>query len=164
MKLPKILYLMVLFSVVSFSCSPDSTDDSLTSQKEHTYVPQSKDIELEILELINNYRDSIGLNRLQDMSIIKAEAYPHTDYMIENNQVSHDGFLLRRENLMNNAGAISVGENVAYGYATAEAVVNAWLNSDGHRAIIEGDYTNFDISAELDENNRWYYTNIFIKK
>ena len=58
----------------------------------------------------------------------------------------------------------TVRENVAYGYATASGVVNAWLNSEGHREVIEGDFTHFDISAEKDENGRWYYTNIFIKK
>ncbi|RQP09993.1 MAG: CAP domain-containing protein [Microbacteriaceae bacterium] len=28
------------------------------------------------------------------------------------------------------------GENVAYGYGSASAVVNAWMNSEGHRANI----------------------------
>ena len=56
------------------------------------------------------------------------------------------------------------GENVAYVYSSAESVVNAWLNSAGHRNIIEGDYTDFDISAEQDENGKYYYTNIFIRK
>jgi len=44
------------------------------------------------------------------------------------------------------------------------SVVNAWLNSPGHKEVIEGDYTNFEISAEQDDNGRWYYTNIFVKR
>ena len=71
---------------------------------------------------------------------------------------------MRQASLENNVGALRVGENVAYGYQYAESVVNAWLNSQGHKYIIEGDYTHFDISAEQDENDRWYYTNIFLKK
>ena len=67
-------------------------------------------------------------------------------------------------NLQNNAGAISVAENVAYAFSSSQSVVNAWLNSEGHRHVIEGDYTNFDISAEMDEDGKWYFTNIFIKK
>lgn len=31
----------------------------------------------------------------------------------------------------------TAGENIAYGYQTAEAVVAAWLDSPGHRANIE---------------------------
>ena len=164
MKLPKILCLLALVSLLTFSCSPDNIDDQSYIEINNSYIPEYKPIEVEILELINSYRISIGLNYLNNMEIIKAEAYPHTDYMIERNQVSHDNFLARRNNLQNNAGASSVRENVAYGYATASGVVNAWLNSEGHREVIEGDFTHFDISAEKDENGRWYYTNIFIKK
>ena len=53
---------------------------------------------------------------------------------------------------------------MAYAFSTPESVVNAWLNSEGHKHVIEGDYTDFDISAEKDEDGKWYYTNIFIKK
>jgi uncharacterized protein YkwD len=30
----------------------------------------------------------------------------------------------------------AAGENIAYGYGTAQAVVNGWMNSDGHRRNI----------------------------
>ena len=63
-----------------------------------------------------------------------------------------------------NAGALNVGENVAYAYSSAQSVVNAWLNSPSHRSNIEGDFTDFDISAEQNEDGKWYYTNIFIKR
>ena len=53
---------------------------------------------------------------------------------------------------------------MAYGYTQAESVVNAWLKSDSHRENIEGDFTNFDVSAEQNTDGDWYYTNIFIKK
>jgi len=84
--------------------------------------------------------------------------------MIENDEVSHANFFQRKNNLMNNVGALTVAENVAYAFSSPESVVNAWLNSEGHKNVIEGDYTDFDISAEMDENGRWYYTNIFIRK
>ena len=53
---------------------------------------------------------------------------------------------------------------MAYAFSSAQSVVNAWLNSEAHRANIEGDFTDFDISAEQDEYGDWYYTNIFIKR
>ena len=165
MKSPKIVYLVVFLTALSFSCSPDNIDeDIINSDREYNYVPQSKEIEIEILELINEHRISIDLNPLKDMSVVKAVAYTHTDYMIVTNQVSHDNYMERRNKLMNNAGAVAVGENVGYGYPTAEGLVKAWLESDGHREVLEGDYTHFDISAEKNENGHWYYTNIFIKK
>ncbi|MFZ3273609.1 MAG: CAP domain-containing protein, partial [Lutibacter sp.] len=89
----------------------------------------------------------------------------HTDYMIEVGAISHDNFAERAQILMEQAGAKTVGENVAYGFSTAEGVVNGWLNSEGHRKIIENpDYTHFGISTDSNTENRNYFTNIFIKK
>lgn len=165
MKLPTLLPAMALIALLSFSCSTDSIEeDKIEALTNSTFVPQTKVIEIEILELINAHRISLGLNTLNNMNIIKAQAFGHTDYMIDKEEVSHDNFLARKEVLSNNTGASSVGENVAFAFSSPESVVNAWLNSDGHRHIIEGDYTDFDISAEKDENGKWYYTNIFIKK
>ena len=165
MKLPKLLPVMALIALLSFSCSTDSLEeDKIEALTSTSYVPETKVIEIEILELLNNHRLSIGLNPLKSMSTIKAQAYGHTGYMIDNSEVSHDGFLARKEALTSYTGASRVGENVAYAYSSPESVVNAWINSDGHRQIIEGDYTDFDISAEKDTNGKYYYTNIFIKK
>ena len=163
MKLPTLLPAMVLVAMLSFSCSTDSIDDKVDTAMAN-YVPDTKVIEIEIMEKINDHRISIGLSPLESMTTIKAVAFGHTDYMIDRNQVSHDNFYARRNSLVNNAGALNVGENVAYAYSTAQGVVNAWLNSESHKNVIEGDFTNFDISAEKNEEGRWYYTNIFIKK
>jgi uncharacterized protein YkwD len=66
--------------------------------------------------------------------------------------------------LEQNANAKMVSENVAYAYSTAQSVVNAWINSDSHRENIEGDFTDFEVSAEQNKEGKWYYTNIFIKR
>ncbi len=164
MKLPTLLPAMALIALLSFSCSTDSIEEDKIEAITSSFVPDTKVIEIEILELINNHRLSIGLNSLKNMSAIKAQAYGHTDYMIDKNEVSHDNFFQRKTNLTNSIGATRVGENVAYAYSSSGSVVNAWLNSEGHRNTIEGDYTDFEVSAEKDENGKWYYTNIFIKK
>ena len=84
--------------------------------------------------------------------------------MIEENNVSHDNFFQRKQSLQANANANVVSENVAYGFNSAESVVNAWLNSPSHRENIEGNFTDFDISAEKNNEGKWYFTNIFIKR
>lgn len=164
MKRPTLLPVMVLFALLSFSCSTDNVDDKVNSVNTAIVIPEAKTIELEILDLINDYRLNLGLNPLNDMGIIKSQAYNHTEYMLAQNSVSHDNFFQRKSFLVNNAGADVVSENVAYGFTSAQSVVNAWLNSDGHRANIEGDFTDFDISAEKNEQGYWFYTNIFVKK
>lgn len=164
MKRPTLLPLLVLLVMFATSCSSDSLDEKANNVNTELIVPDTKTIEVEIMELINDHRMSLGLNPLDNLSVIKAQAYSHTDYMIEQNNVSHDYFHQRKSYLVNSVGANKVSENVAYGYTSAQSVVNAWLNSDGHRSNIEGNYTDFDLSAEQDTEGRWYYTNIFVKK
>ena len=164
MKLLKSLPLLVLLAFLSFSCSTENLDEDVNAITENLVIPSTKTIEVEILELINNHRLSQGLSPLGDMKVVKSVAFSHTDYMVDNDVVSHDNFFKRSTYLKENAGAKKVSENIAYGYTSAQSVVNAWLKSDGHRNNLEGDFTNFDISAEQNEEGKWYYTNIFIKK
>ncbi|MEW4925376.1 CAP domain-containing protein [Algibacter sp. 2305UL17-15] len=165
MKLLTKLSLLACLALFSFSCSTDSMDDKVDAiTAENLVLPATKTIEIEILELINNHRLSEGLNPLNNMTVIKSTAYSHTDYMVDNQAVSHENFFARSNYLKANAGAKRVSENVAYGFTSADSVVKAWMKSEGHRKNIEGDYTDFEISAEQDVDGRWYYTNIFIKK
>ncbi len=163
MKTIKLLPIMALTAVLSFSCSTEDIPETIDTS-ELVNPPAAKTIEIEILELINQHRIEMGLNPLNSLSIIKSVAFTHTDYMVEINEVNHDNFYQRKNSLVQNAGAITVSENVAYGYSSAQAVINAWLNSPSHRENIEGNYTDFDISAEQNSEGRWYYTNMFIKK
>lgn len=164
MKLPTKLSVMALMALLTLSCSTDAVEEETINSIAASYIPDTKVIEIEIMELINAHRIDIGLSTLNDMGDIKAEAYGHTQYMIDKNEMSHDNFIIRKNHLESSVGAVRVGENVAYGYGYAGSVVMAWINSPGHKAVMEGDYTNFDISAEQDADGRWYYTNIFVKK
>ncbi|MFC0604794.1 CAP domain-containing protein [Winogradskyella pulchriflava] len=165
MKLTKLLPFMAIVALLGFtSCSTDTAAEDQINSIEVPIAPQAKLIEIEIMELINVHRINEGLNPLNDHSTVKAVAYTHTDYMIEVNNVSHDNFFQRKQSLQLNANANIVSENVAYGFNSAESVVNAWLNSPSHKENIEGDYTDFDISAEQNNEGKWYFTNIFIKR
>ena len=49
----------------------------------------------------------------------------------------------------------AAGENIAMGYATPEAVVNAWMNSSGHRAnILNSSYTRIGVGY-VESGNYW---------
>jgi uncharacterized protein YkwD len=160
------LFALLLLTTILFSCAKEDdgvyfNENSEVANAKVVYSP----MESEIVSLVNAHRTSLGLNALSTLNIVSGVAHGHTDYMIEVGQVSHDNFAQRAQTLMNEAAAKSVGENVAYGYSTAEGVVKGWLNSDGHRKIIENpDYTHFGISMETSADNRNYFTNIFIKK
>lgn len=157
-----LLALMTLLTLSSCSTEdfPEDSIDAITLQN----APAPKEIEIEILELINEHRIDLGLNPLNSLEIVKSVAFTHTDYMVEVNSVNHDNFYQRKISLEQNANAKVVSENVAYAYSSAQSVVNAWINSESHRDNIEGDYTDFEVSAEQNKEGKWYYTNIFIKR
>lgn len=167
MIMKKIMCAMVfiVISITMNSCSADSVDGTETNAStEQVITTYNYNVsELETMQLINEYRLSIGLNALEKISHISYKCEEHNKYMIANNVVNHNDFTARSTNIMNVLGAIKVGENVAYNYKSSEAVVKAWLESPGHKENIEGDYTHFGLSVSTDANGKKYYTNIFAK-
>lgn len=167
MKTTTLNLLTIIFCcTVLFSCS--SEDDGIYfDETSETYDVNSVtycELETEILDLVNAHRESIGLKTLSTLTIVSGVADGHTNYMIESGKISHDNFAERAQELMNNANAKSVGENVAYGYTTAESVVNGWLNSDSHREVIEtASYTHFGISTNTNSEGRNFFTQMFVK-
>lgn len=156
-----LLPLALVFTMVS--CSSDATEfsDDTTVVTDYAY----NDTELRLTDLINDYRESKGLNRLELVNHIAFKSSEHNDYMIEKNVVNHDYFPQRSENIIHVLGAVTVNENIAYNFNTPEAALHAWLNSAGHKANIEGDFTHFGLSVRVDpETGKKYYTNIFMKK
>ena len=158
----KLVIVALLFSVFT-SCTKE--DDGIYFSEIEEVKIEYSEMELEILDLVNNHRVSLGLQSLESLNIISSVALSHTEYMVETDQVNHDGFPQRHENLVLKANAKSVGENVAYGFNSSTGVMNAWLNSVEHKAIIENEnYTHFGISIEKNNEGRNYFTQMFIKK
>ena len=157
-----LLPIALVFTMVS--CSSDATEGTATD----TNLVQNYEYnqtELRLATLINEYRASLGLNNLEKINHISYKSEEHNEYMITNNVVNHDFFQQRSQNIIQVLGAVKVNENVAYNYKTPEAALHAWLNSPGHKANIEGEFTHFGISVTEDpETGKKYYTNIFIKK
>jgi uncharacterized protein YkwD len=150
-------YLYFLFSVLlAFNaCKKEDTNVQLQ---------EVSSIDTEILKLVNQHRNSIGKADLVMDSTIWRFAKEHTQYQIEQGLISHDNFSDR----MNELGALiawsGAAENVAMGYTDAQSVVTGWLNSAGHKANIEGDYSLTGVCALKDNNGVYYYTQIFINK
>ena len=120
--------------------------------------------ELEVANVVNEHRKELGLPTLKLLNIISKEAESHSIYMLEQESLNHDNLDIRVSNLINKANALSVGENVAFGYSTPQAALNAWIASAGHKANLEGDYSHYGVSIRIDNDGRKYYTNMFIKK
>jgi uncharacterized protein YkwD len=158
----KILIILSILSIVGCTIEPNISD--YTKFESTLTISETKPIEIEILELINTHRESIGLNRLDYLPLIKSVAHKHNIEMIGVNMLSHNGFVKRAEYLMYKTNGTKVAENLAYGYTNANSIVIAWLKSPNHRINIEGDFTYFDISVDQNKDGKNYTTNIFLKK
>ncbi len=161
-----ILMIFIAYFIASLiSCSVDSIEELPNNNIDLSVISENNwEMSNEILGLINTHRIELGLNSLiKDSSYATAYSVLHSKYMIETQSVNHNNFF-KRSNGLKEKGAISVAENVAYGYSNAESVVNAWLNSDGHKEVIEGEFTHLGFGVlKSDINNRIYYTTIFYK-
>jgi len=167
MNLLRTSLLAMVFMLTMASCSKD--EDPVVEELNYTVdlsLVNETDWVMagEMLSLVNKHRTAIGLAELQaDRSMATALAVDHTFYMIEQDRISHDNFQSRRQTLKND-GANIVGENVASGYETAQGVVDAWLNSPAHRAIIEGPYSHAGFGVIQDDRGRFYFTQLFYQK
>lgn len=153
-------FTLLCFAVIMFNVTSCSKDDS----PEDIAKAEALSVSEEILQLVNNHRASIDKVRLNTNDLATQLAEEHTYYMIAQNDISHDNFNDRSDRLFDEENATRTGENVAYGQASAKDVMDAWLNSSGHRANIEGDFTHIGIGVKKNDTGRYYFTQIFLKK
>jgi len=162
MKISRLLF-YILFLVYFFSCS--TNNDEQPTQSIDLELVNENDWEMSnnILNLINIHRASIGKSIIEkDTSYATAYAVHHSKYMETIDRVNHDNFFIR-STFLKEKGAVAVSENIAYAYSSAESVVNAWLKSDPHKEIIEGDFSHIGFGVIKSSNSRYYYTTIYYK-
>jgi uncharacterized protein YkwD len=158
-----IVPMALMFTLIS--CSSNDTEEATTARPQLIQDYDYNSDELQLADLINEHRVSLGLNPLQLINHVSYKSEEHNAYMIERKVVNHDLFPQRSTNIIEVLGAVKVNENVAYNFVSSSSALNAWLNSPGHKANIEGNFTNFGISIRKDETTgKKYYTNIFVKK
>jgi uncharacterized protein YkwD len=116
-----------------------------------------------VVALVLAHRQSIGRVPLAKSQPIWMQANPHSrDMAVGTVAVGHDGFDARAEAIRAALGGTgTISENVAAGYTSAQAVVNGWLGSPGHKANIESSATRTGLSAVQSSAGVWYYTQIF---
>ena len=121
--------------------------------------------ESEVVRLVNEIRQENGLKPLtQDWQLSRVARYKSQD-MKDLGYFSHTSPTYGSPFDMMRAFGISyktAGENIARGYQTPEAVVNAWMSSPGHRAnILNSSYTHIGVGYVSSGS---YWTQMFISK
>lgn len=121
------------------------------------------DYEKEVARLVNEIRKENGLSELKLNTELCAVARAKSQDMKDNNYFSHTSPTYGSPFDMMKTFGISyrtAGENIAMGYRTPEAVVNGWMNSEGHRAnILNSSYKEIGMGYVASGN---YWTQMFI--
>lgn len=127
-----------------------------------------KSIENQVVQLTNQQRAKYGLKPLtQDWELSRVARYKAMD-MRDKNYFSHtsptygDPFTMMR-----NFGITyrSAAENIAAGQTTPQEVVQAWMNSSGHRAnILSTQSTFIGVGYAKGGSQRYYWVQQFISK
>lgn len=121
--------------------------------------------EKEVIRLVNEIRVQNGLKELTyNWELSRVARYKSQD-MKDNKYFSHTSPVYGSPfDMMKSFGITyrSAGENIARGQTSPQAVVNAWMNSSGHRAnILNSSFTQIGVGYVADGN---YWTQMFIGK
>ena len=124
---------------------------------------ENLDYEKEVVRLVNEERAKYGLGALkEDWELSRVARYKSQD-MKDKKYFSHTSPTYGSPFEMMKAFGLSysyAGENIAMGQRTPKEVVNAWMNSPGHRAnILNASYKKIGVGYVTGGN---YWTQMFI--
>jgi uncharacterized YkwD family protein len=141
------------------------TNTQKTPAQTNASNSQLSAFEQQVVDLTNAERAKNGLPALKvDLNLSKVAREKSSD-MQRNNYFSHQSPTYGSPfDMMKKFGITykSAGENIAMGQKTPSEVVQAWMNSEGHRAnILNGSYTHIGVDHVANGN---YWTQQFIGK
>ena len=139
------------------NCSPSSS-----------WGTNRADLAAQVVTLINQYRAGKGLSQLAISPPLTASSTWKSLHMAGYGYFAHDDpsppvtrSAFQRAKDCGFSGT-TWGENIAYGYSTAQSVVNGWLGSAGHKANIENAaFRTTGVGVASDPNGRLYWTQSF---
>lgn len=121
----------------------------------------------EVIRLVNVERSRQGLQTLaKNWELSRVARYKSAD-MANKGYFSHTSPTYGSPFKMMESFGIrfsSAGENIAYGQRTPQEVMNAWMNSPGHRSnILSPSYTQIGVGMAKNSSGVLYWTQMFIK-
>jgi uncharacterized protein YkwD len=122
--------------------------------------------EVAMLSRINAERSAVGAPPLAACGTLRRAAQGHSLDQASHSTMTHtgsDGSTLRqRAERSGYLGWTSLGENVAYGYGSVDAVMNGWMGSSGHRAnLLNASFTHVGVGQVAGGNGTPYWTQDF---
>lgn len=115
-----------------------------------------------VVDLVNAERAKNGLSALTvDTSVTAAANVRAKEIKQSFSHTRPNGSGFSTALTENGASYRGSGENIAWGQKTPEAVMNAWMNSDGHRAnILNPKFTKIGVGHYVN-NGTSYWTQLF---
>lgn len=152
------------------AANPQIKNPALIYVGQKINIPEAaplKAIEDEIIRLVNLQRSYNGLSPLTYNWQVARVARIKSQDMINNNYFSHYSPVYGSPFKMLESYGLkfsSAAENIAYGQKTAQAVMDAWMNSPGHKAnILSKTVTQIGVGCAKASNGTLYFTQLFIK-
>ncbi|MFI8574306.1 SafA/ExsA family spore coat assembly protein [Rossellomorea aquimaris] len=122
----------------------------------------------EVVKLVNHERSNVGLPPLKENWELSRVARYKSEDMIAKSYFSHTSPTYGSPFQMMKDFGISyqaAGENIAAGQRTPAEVVEAWMNSEGHRKnILSPTYTEIGVGYVKGGSYGHYWTQMFIKR
>ena len=141
---------------------PETPTKQETPSQPATPSTSANAYEQEVVRLVNVERAKYGLSPLTEDALLTRTARLKSQDMHDRGYFDHNSPTYGTPfQLMKSQGVAyrTAGENIAKGYATPQAVVNAWMNSAGHRAnILNASYTKIGVGYVASGN---YWTQHF---
>lgn len=118
-------------------------------------APDVEAIRQRLLTLLNAQRQSMIRLPLRRSPLLDTAAQQWAESMARAGRLDHGatGQRLREAGYLWSACV----ENIAEGQPTADAAVQDWMNSPGHRANILGAYRDVGFGAAQDARGQWYW-------
>jgi uncharacterized YkwD family protein/spore coat assembly protein SafA len=152
------------------AANPQFKNPNLIYPGDKVTVPlftQVKSVEYQVVQLVNQERAKNGLKPLKhNWQVSRVARYKSAD-MRDRNYFSHTSPTYGSPFDMMKAFRIqysTAGENIAAGQATAQKVMEGWMNSPGHRKnILNPNYTEIGVGYAAGGSYRHYWTQMFIR-
>ena len=133
-----------------------------------TQSPTEDSLSMQVFKLVNEQRAKYGLSALEYNKELENVAAAHSRDMAVNNYFSHTSLSgLSPFDRLKNAGISYsyAAENIAAGQKTAQAVMDSWMNSEGHRAnILNANLKEIGVGVYEGGSYGIYWTQLFRTK
>ncbi len=138
------------------SLVPLGPEASGPAEEQHPFLQQ-------VVDLVNEERAKVGAGPLvMDVQLNKAAQIRAVEIYTLFSHDRPNGSRYRTVLDENGISYSGCGENVAYGFKTPKEVMNAWMNSEGHKKnILNPSYTTIGIGYDKGSNSYHYWSQLF---